>query len=73
MGKILCVLIIKNKPQKYEQFQLDVDTNDWVLLKTKYKNVSIKFNSKSGDLVNGVNNNLFVGFYLLVMELNLQK
>lgn len=59
--------IIKNKPQKDEQFQLDVDTNDWVLLKTKYKNLSIKFNSKNGGLIKRVNNNLFV------MELNLQK
>lgn len=53
--------IIKNKPQKKdEQFQLDVDTNDWVLLKTKYKNLSIKFTSKNGGLIKRVNNNLFV-------------
>ena len=51
LGKNTLCAILQNKPQKDEQFQLDVDTNNWVLLKIKYKNLSIKFNSKNGDLV----------------------
>ncbi|AUV74132.1 hypothetical protein C1940_16890 (plasmid) [Lactiplantibacillus plantarum subsp. plantarum] len=62
LGKNTLCAILQNKPQKDEQFQLDVDTNNCVLLKTKYKNLGIKFNSKNGDLIY-VNND---GYQLFV-------
>lgn len=62
LGKTTLCAILQNKPQIDEQLQLDVDTDNWVLLKTKYKGLSIEFNPKNGDLAYVMND----GYQLFV-------